>query len=193
MDLTATHLLEIAGKSPLLQGVAIILGTFILEDGATAAAAMSVQGGGVAMPVALVSLYLGIVMGDIGLYGLGRLSATRSWAKRLVGPRRRDIGQEWVKTRVVPLVLVSRFVPGLRLPTYTTLGFLKAPITKFALAAVLATLVWTSGLFFVSVKLGGLLLHYLGVWRWAGLAVFCFILIMAGRYASRLYNKRLNP
>jgi membrane protein DedA with SNARE-associated domain len=188
-----TGLLVAAAGSKPLQAATIIIGTFILEDAATVLAAMQVATGGVTLFVALGALYAGIVLGDLGLYGLGRLSATQSWAKRLVPPRRQDIGQEWVRTRVIPLVLVSRFVPGLRLPTYTTLGFLKAPITKFTLAAICATLVWTSGLFFVSVKLGVLLLHYLGVWRWAGLAVFCFILIVVGRFATRLYNKRLNP
>jgi membrane protein DedA with SNARE-associated domain len=188
-----TTLLAAAAGSKILQAGTIIIGTFILEDAATVLAAMQVATGGVALPLALGALYAGIVLGDLGLYGLGRLSATQRWAKRLVPPRRQDIGQEWVRTRVIPLVLVSRFVPGLRLPTYTTLGFLKAPITKFTSAAIAATLVWTSGLFFVSVKLGALLLHYLGVWRWAGLAIFCFILILAGRFAARLYNKRLNP
>jgi len=188
-----TTLLAAAAGSKILQAGTIIIGTFILEDAATVLAAMQVATGGIALPVALGALYAGIVLGDLGLYGLGRLSATQSWAQRLVPPRRQDIGQEWVRTRVIPLVLVSRFVPGLRLPTYTTLGFLKAPITKFTLAAVAATLVWTSGLFFVSVKLGALLLRYLGVWRWAGLAIFCFILILAGRLAARIYNKRLNP
>jgi len=188
-----TGLLAAAAGSKPLQAATIIIGTFILEDAATILAAMQVATGGVTLWVALGALYAGIVLGDLGLYGLGRLSATQSWAKRLVPPRRQDIGQEWVRTRVIPLVLVSRFIPGLRLPTYTTLGFLKAPLEKFTLAAVAATLVWTSGLFFVSVKLGVLLLHYLGVWRWAGLAVFCFIIIIAGRFATRLYNKRLNP
>jgi len=188
-----TGLLAAAAGSKPLQAATIIIGTFILEDAATILAAMQVATGGVTLWVALGALYAGIVLGDLGLYGLGRLSATQSWAKRLVPPRRQDIGQEWVRTRVIPLVLVSRFIPGLRLPTYTTLGFLKAPLEKFTLAAVAATLVWTSGLFFVSVKLGVLLLHYLGVWRWAGLAVFCFIIIIAGRFATRLYNKRLDP
>jgi membrane protein DedA with SNARE-associated domain len=188
-----TDLLVAAAGSKPLQAVTIIIGTFILEDAATVLAAMQVATGGVTVEVALGALYAGIVLGDLGLYGLGRLSVTRSWAQRLVPPRRQDIGQEWVRTRVIPLVLVSRFIPGLRLPTYTTLGFLKAPLHKFTLAAIAATLVWTSGLFFVSVKLGVLLLHYLGVWRWAGLAIFCFILIIAGRFATRLYNKRLNP
>jgi len=188
-----TELLAAAAGSKPLQAGTIIIGTFILEDAATVLAAMQVATGGVSLLVALGALYAGIVLGDLGLYGLGRLSATQSWAQRLVPPRRQDIGQEWVRTRVIPLVLVSRFIPGLRLPTYTTLGFLKAPLQKFTLAAIAATLVWTSGLFFASVKIGVLLLHYLGVWRWAGLAIFCFILVIAGRFATRLYNKRLNP
>jgi membrane protein DedA with SNARE-associated domain len=87
-------------------------------------------------------------------------------------------------------VLVSRFVPGLRLPTYTTLGFLHAPFAKFALAAGGATLVWTSGLFYISLRVGALMMQYLGVWRWAGLGIFLIALVIVGRVATRLYNKR---
>ncbi len=184
-----TELLGSAAGSKPLQAVTIILGTFILEDAATVLAAMQVATGAVSLPLALGALYAGIVLGDLGLYGLGALSARNNWAKRLVPPRRRDIGQDWVQRRVIPLVLISRFIPGLRLPTYTTLGFLRAPIGQFAMAAIAATLVWTSGLFFVSLKLGALMQHYLGIWRWAGLAVFCGLLLLVGRVATQLYNK----
>ena len=186
-----TELLGSAAGSKPLQAVTIILGTFILEDAATLLAAMQVASGGIALPVALGALYAGIVLGDLGLYGLGALSAKHPWARRLVPPRRQDIGHVWVQKRVIPLVLISRFVPGLRLPTYTTLGFLRAPIGQFALAAIAATLVWTSGLFFISLKLGVLMERYLGIWRWAGLAIFCLILILVGRVATHLYNKRI--
>jgi len=142
------------------------------------------------LPLALASLYAGIVLGDLGLYGLGFLSASHPWARRLVPKRRRDIGQDWVSSRIVPLVLVSRFVPGLRLPTYTTLGFLHAPLRQFAAAVVVATLIWTSGLFYISLKLGVLMMRYLGVWRWAGLTIFLIVLVIVGRFATRLYNKR---
>jgi membrane protein DedA with SNARE-associated domain len=178
-----------AGSKPL-QAATIVAGTFILEDAATLLAAMQVAAGSVSLPLALGALYAGIVLGDLGLYGLGALSARNRWARRLVPPRRQDIGHDWVQSRVIPLVLISRFVPGLRLPTYTTLGFLRAPVGQFALAAVAATLVWTSGLYFVSLKLGVLMEHYLGIWRWAGLAVFCVILILVGRIATHLYHRR---
>ena len=180
-----------AAGSKTLEAAAIIGGTFILEDAATLLAAMQVAAGSVSLPLALGALYAGIVLGDLGLYGLGALSARHPWARRLVPKRRQDIGHGWVSQRVVPLVLVSRFVPGLRLPTYTTLGFLRAPILQFAFAAIAATLAWTSCLFFVSLRLGLLMLRYLGIWRWAGLAVFCALLIVVGRFATRLYNKRI--
>jgi membrane protein DedA with SNARE-associated domain len=186
-------LLAAASGSKPLQAATIIAGTFILEDAATLLAAMQVATGALSIPLALSALYAGIVLGDLGLYGLGRLSASHPWARRLVPKRRQDIGHDWVKQRVVPLVLVSRFVPGLRLPTYTTLGFLRAPLLKFALAAIAATLVWTTGLFFVSLRLGLLMMRYLGVWRWAGLAIFLIALVVVGRFAARLYNKRTKP
>jgi membrane protein DedA with SNARE-associated domain len=185
-----SELLGAASGSKTLQAVTIVAGTFILEDAATLLAAMQVASGAVSLPLALGALYAGIVLGDLGLYGLGALSARHPWARRLVPKRRRDIGHSWVRRRVIPLVLISRFIPGLRLPTYTTLGFLRAPLTQFALASVIATLVWTSGLFFVCLRLGRLMERYLGIWRWAGLGVFCLLLILVGRFATRFYEKR---
>lgn len=186
----STLLGSVAG-SPPLEITTIILGTFILEDAATLLAAMQVAAGAVSLPLALGSLYAGIVLGDIGLYWLGRLSGQHPWAHRLVPKKRRDIGRDWVSVRIIPVVLVSRFVPGLRLPTYTTCGFLRAPFFTFAAAAILATVAWTSLLFFVSLKLGALMVHYLGPWRWAGLAVFVVILIMVGRVATRWHADRI--
>ena len=129
-----TTILATAAGVRSLQAVLIISGTFVLEDAATLLTAMQVASGALSLPVALGSLYAGIVLGDLGLYGLGRLSATHGWAKKLVPQHRQDLGRNWVKRKVIPLVLVSRFVPGLRLPTYTTLGFLRAPFLHFALA-----------------------------------------------------------
>src|ERR1700733_5169124 len=170
-------LLADAGASWPLQAAVIIGGTFILEDAATLLAAMQVASGAVSLPLALGALYAGIVLGDLGLYGLGFLSAAHPWALRLVPKRRRELGKDWVSQRVFPLVVVSRFVPGLRLPTYTTLGFLRAPLGKFTASAIAATLVWTTGLFMISFKLGLLMMRYLGIWRWAGLATFLIVLV----------------
>lgn len=168
----------------MLQGLAIVAGTFILEDGATVASAMAVQDHHVALPVALVSLYLGIVLGDIGLYGLGRLAAAVPWAKRLIPEQRQFRTRDWLNKHVFKVVFVARFLPGVRLPTYTTCGFLHASFTRFVLAATGATLIWTSLLFGLSIKVGDALMTHLGAWRWVGAAVFLVIIILAGRFAA---------
>jgi membrane protein DedA with SNARE-associated domain len=163
-----------------------VVGTFILEDGATVASAMATQDGHVAMPVALASLYVGIILGDMGLYGLGRLASSVPWVQRFIPSSRQFSGREWLDRNVFKVVFVARFLPGVRLPTYTTCGFLRASFVKFALAATGATLIWTSILFAVSVRVGDALLAHLGAWRWVGVAVFIVVIVLAGRAASRV-------
>lgn len=177
--------LRAAAEQPIIQGLAIVLGTFVLEDAATVVAATEAQAGTVPLPVALCSLYLGIVLGDIGLYGLGALSARVHWARRWIPPERTRQGREWLSGRVFRIVLVSRFLPGTRLPVYTACGFLGADIKQFALAAVAATLAWTSLLFAASLAVGQFLLDHLGIWRWVGVIGLAIAVIAIGQAVAR--------
>lgn len=185
-DVSVASLIDAAGRHPVLQGAAVIAGTFILEDAATVLSAMQVQTGGMALAVALSSLYIGIILGDVGLYGLGRLAALVPWAARLVPPARQEHGRRWLETHVFKVVFISRFIPGARLPTYTSCGFLAANFGRFTLAAVIATLIWTSLLFGVSLRVGTVLIEHLGTWRWVGMAAFAVGIVLVGRMAARL-------
>ena len=178
--------LSLHGHDPLTQGILILLGTFVLEDAATILAAMDVQVNQVSLAVALASLYLGIVLGDLGLYGLGRLAASTPWARRWAPPDRFGRGRDFLRGRVFTVVFVSRFLPGARLPPYTACGYFGASLSRFAMAAIVATLVWTTLLFGVSLHLGRYMAEHLGVWRWAGMAGFALTVILAGRIAVRL-------
>lgn len=180
----------IASHGTALQMAVIILGTFVLEDAATVMAAMQAASGAVPIPAAVAALYAGIVLGDLGLYGLGMLSSRVSWIARLVPQARMRQGRDWLDGRVFRVVFISRFIPGMRLPTYTACGFLRADIGRFALAAIVATLVWTSLLFGISLKLGAVLMNYLGVWRWAGAAALVLVIFLAGRTVVRLQESR---
>jgi membrane protein DedA with SNARE-associated domain len=90
----------------------------------------------------------------------------------------------WLKGRVFKVVFISRFLPGLRLPTYTTCGFLGADFKQFTLAAVVATTCWTSLLFGISLRVGKFLMDHFGAWRWLGAAGFVVFVIVAGRLAA---------
>ncbi len=179
-----TSLLALAGHSPWFQAFAIIGGTFILEDAATVAAAMQVEDGALPVWLALISLYAGIVLGDLGLYALGRLSAHIPWIARQLPPHRQETIRAWIDGRIFKVVLGSRFLPGLRLPTYTTCGFVGADLRQFTLAAIIATGAWTTLLFSTSLRVGHFLMDHLGAWRWAGAAGFAVFIIVAGRAAA---------
>jgi len=184
--LTVAQLLRFAGQHKLMQAMAIIIGTLILEDAATVLAAMQADSGLVPIWLALIALYIGIVVGDLGLYGLGYLAARLRWARRWVPPERLRRGQDWLRGRVFRVVLVSRFLPGMRLPTYTACGFLGANIRQFTMAAIIATLAWTTLLFGVSLRIGQFLVDHFGAWRWAGAIGFALAVVLIGRAAAAL-------
>jgi len=180
--------LKAAGANQLLQGLAIILGTFVLEDAATILAAMQEDEGGIPIWLALISLYAGAVLGDLALHGLGRLSARIGWIAAFIPPDRSRALGAWLRPRVFKVVLVSRFLPGTRFPAYTVCGFLRADLRQFTLAAIVATLVWTTLLFGLSLRVGQFLIDHFGARRWVGAAGLAIALIGAGRAAARLQD-----
>jgi membrane protein DedA with SNARE-associated domain len=185
---SVSQLLNLALHHPALQAGTIILATFILEDAATMLAAVQAAAGLVSIPLALGSLYMGIVLGDAGLYGLGWLATLVPWVYRALPPQRTAVVRAWLGGRVFKVVVISRFLPGVRLPTYTTCGYLGVSFRKFIFASMAATTVWTSGLFVVSMKIGDVLMAHFGVWRWAGIAGMVIFMIVAGRFASWLWK-----
>jgi membrane protein DedA with SNARE-associated domain len=168
-------------RHPELQAAAVILATFVLEDAATIIAAMQAQAGTLSVPVALGALYTGIVLGDLGLYGLGALAGRLPAIRRLLPPRRHEVVSAWVAGKVFRIVLISRFLPGFRLPVYATCGYIGADFVQFALATALGTAVWTTGLFAFSWRIGALLAAHLAAWRWVSAIGTIAFLMLAGQ------------
>ena len=107
--------------------LAIIAATFIHEDIATVATGILVADGVTSVGVALPALYIGIVAGDLGLYGFGRLIALNRISKRLADGQRFSAFKIWLDERLVAGVFMVRFLPGLRMTAYTTYGFFAMP------------------------------------------------------------------
>ncbi|NHN84310.1 hypothetical protein GOB93_06575 [Acetobacter musti] len=188
-----TAWLTAAAHDPFAQALAILLATFILEDGATILTAVAVGSGLVSILVALPALYVGIIVGDAGLYGLGRLAAlwpaARRWAPantRRDGTPVPPAGGWWTGRALFRVVFICRFIPGTRLPIYTASGFFAAGFRVFILATAVATLIWTTALFALSLRLGQVLLDSLGAWRWVGIAGFIVSIILVGRHVARM-------
>ena len=123
----------IAGWMPFWKAVGFFLATFVLEDVATVGAGLLLATGQISWPAAFTACFLGIWLGDAGLYALARF-AGRGWFER--SSLRKFSGkvarsEKWFAEHGALILIFSRFVPGARLPTYLAAGFLRVPASRF--------------------------------------------------------------
>ncbi len=124
------------------QLIAIALATFASEDLTCIATGALIASGQIGLLPGILACATGIYFGDLLLYFAGRLAAGPV-ARRLVRQERLDRASQWMAERGAAVVLLSRFTPGLRLPTYLAAGILKARFWTFNSYFLLAALLWT--------------------------------------------------
>ncbi len=156
---------------PLAKAAGFFLATFVLEDVAAAGAGLLLATGGISWPAAFAACFLGIWMGDAGLYALARY-AGRGWFER--SPLRRFAAkvaesERWFGERGTPILIFSRLIPGARLPTYLAAGFLRVPLPRFLLITGVASCLWTVAILFLAQTFGERLTNWLGTYEHAGL------------------------
>jgi len=170
---------------PVLQGVLAALSTFVLEDPTTVGCGLLVADQRMAYSTALVALSVGIALGDLGLYAAGRALGPVAQIRGLISPERFGRAAGWFRHNLVVAVILSRFVPGMRLTTYVAAGVLRAPVVRFAAVVVGASLVWTFLLLTVTVRLGEAVLPALGRMRWPVAAAALVALVLLQRGVAR--------
>ncbi len=119
---------------------AIILGSFISEDGSCLAVGLLASMGIIDFGIGLLACFLGIFLGDLGVYGLGRLSRLglrRLWFADLPAIPKRTNRLNGTA------ILASRFLPGTRVPLYFAMGGLGYGVLPFLFWTIVACLLWT--------------------------------------------------
>ena len=138
---------DTAGVSWFAIAVGLFVLTFVSEDAACVAAGTLASNGRIGLAVAILACFAGIVVGDAALYGAGRLFGIRlienRFFKRFVSPDSISRVSKWMERRGAVVVFVSRFVTGLRLPTYFAAGMFKANFGRFLAYFLLAAFIWT--------------------------------------------------
>ncbi|MEM7570762.1 MAG: VTT domain-containing protein [Pseudomonadota bacterium] len=181
-DTLETVLAFLSGLPPITGFFAVIVATFILEDVAIVATALLAATGMMEPSAGLTALLIGIVVGDMGLFGLGygaaRMPGLRRYVDSSAAQRVRSLG----KDRIFSLVVSTRFLPGMRLPTYTSLGYVGASFWRFCQAVLIAVSVWTVALFFAVFYLGRNILLDVGPWKYAAIAAVILLVYLAERW-----------
>lgn len=132
--------------TPALMALAIIAATFVVEDAATIAVGVLASRMLVDPGLAVAALLAGTIIGDFGVYALGRGAGRLPFFRSRRFPR----AEAWLRSRGGVAVALARFVPGSRLPVYSASGFVRMPFIRFAVLIVATGLVWTPALFFLS-------------------------------------------
>jgi membrane protein DedA with SNARE-associated domain len=143
---------------PLVQLAVIILATFASEDLTCIAVGLLIGSNQLDAVVGLGGCFLGIFVGDLGLWLIGYLSGLGllqlSLIGRLLPPQRREGVRRWLDERGATALVAARFLPGARLPLYLASGLLGLPLRRFAYWTFLAALLWTPALVMLAALLG---------------------------------------
>ncbi len=139
--------------------VIIILCTFVAEDPTCLASGLLAAEGIIGFWWAALACTVGIFIGDMVLYALGRWlgrgALRRAPLKWLVKEHEIDRMAGWFGSPRGLLVIVSsRFIPASRVPTFVTAGILRLGLPRLALLLFVAALVWTPVLMLLGGTLG---------------------------------------
>jgi membrane protein DedA with SNARE-associated domain len=142
----------------MTQFLLIAIATFASEDLTCIATGALIASGKIAFVPGVLACLTGIYAGDLLLYFAGRLIGRRV-LRRFVSPEKLDRASQWLVERGATMVVLSRFTPGLRLPTYLAAGLLKTRFWTFSFYFLMAAMVWTPLLVGAAALLGTNLPH----------------------------------
>ncbi|MCH2135383.1 MAG: DedA family protein [Phycisphaerales bacterium] len=169
-----------SGMHPVLAVLLITVAAWILEDPTSIGVGLLIQAGELGLITGVVGLSIALFSGDFALYMLGRVFGRRvlkwHWVADKLPAQRVDQLSDWFDRRGWGLVLMSRFVPGMRVPVYTGAGIVARRPGRFALWTLLAVCIWAP------VIIASVLILGEGIWdplvRWVGSTWLAFVLAM---------------
>lgn len=140
-DMVLAYLMQHSAE-PFYLAAAIFLLTFILEDLALAAGAFLLAENLLPIDVLGAALMIGIFLGDIMLYGAGWCAQRWGWFTHLMRSRIAHTIEDTLQKNMAGAILLARCIPGVRLPTYTAMGYYGQSLPQFLIFTSLASAIW---------------------------------------------------
>lgn len=157
------------GASLVIIMLIIIFSTLISEDLTCIGAGLLAARGLIGFWPATIACFIGIVVGDVGLYlagrFLGRPATKKAPFKWFISDKDLIQSAEWFESKGGAIIIATRFLPGSRLPTYFSAGVIGAGFWMFISYFLLAAAIWTPMLVGISELLGNKLLGYFSLYK----------------------------
>jgi membrane protein DedA with SNARE-associated domain len=136
-----------ADPQTLVIALSLAIATLVSEDLTCIAAGALVAGGQIGFLPATAACFAGIAVGDLLLFLAGRVVGRRllDWGivRKRVSAHALERSTAWFQRRGFFVVLLTRFLPGTRLPTYLAAGMLRTSVARFTAWFLLAAALWT--------------------------------------------------
>jgi len=183
-------------------GMGLFLLTFLSEDSATLTGATLASLGKLGWGTAFLSCFLGIWLGDLGLFLLarnfGRPLLDRLWLGKSATAQKVEQSEAWFARFGLWALVLCRVVPGSRLPTFVTAGLLRMPMGKFAAITGPLALLWVGLVFLLVRQFGAAVGMFAGSSQGAlaGTVVaitFALLLLSAGHWLPALRRRLRAP
>ena len=183
-----------SGTMPLtLLCVGIVLLSYLLEDLAIATAAILSAHGDLPPSLALMSIFIGIATGDLGLYLLGRYARKVRWLRyrALTNSSFNVVRKKLTQQAFLNLFLI-RSIPGLRAIGLTSSGFLIISLPIFFSAVLLATTIWTLLVFTLIYQIGSSVFMQVSELKWVLIPVAFGLLFFINRFLNKSFARGMS-
>lgn len=168
------------------EALTVIGVALVHEDMATVTCGMLVVERGFAIYPAVISLYIGVVTGDLMIYGFGRLARRVKWLRQwLIGNRVERVGT-WLDHNMIKVITICKVTSGLLFPTYLAYGWFKISFIRFAVATLIAGMIYTAVAMTLIIFFGETLFRHFGYWIWVFTAAVILLLTF---FSARRPNK----
>lgn len=167
--------------------VLLIVATLVSEDLTCVAAGILASKGVLGFLPAVMACIIGIFLGDLMLYALGRWlgrpALRRAPLRWFINEQDVNNSARWFHERGAMIIITSRFLPGSRMPTYLASGILRMPLGKFVGVFLLAAALWTPCIVALGYFTGDVVLTFLeryekyAIWVLLGIIVGMMFLI----------------
>jgi membrane protein DedA with SNARE-associated domain len=182
--------------------LSIVLATLVSEDLTCVAVGLLIAAGRVDWLPGLAGCFAGIVLGDFAVWIIGRAAGLGGmrwqWVRRRLPDETLAEMSQRLCRRVGRAVLVSRFLPGSRVPLFLAAGVLGTCPYRFLSWAFVAALVWTPLLVFAVAIFGAEVaepLHRIAGSAWVVIVPFVvcgyLVVLWAPRFFTRVNRSKL--
>ena len=169
--------------------IVIFFMTFLHEDAAILAAAFSRVEHGLPLAYAYSSVYLGIVAGDVIIYGLGHFAQKNKWLRsKVIGPKVEKT-RLWLEKHLIKVLVLCRITPGLLFPTFVACGWFRIPFGRFALVSIISGAVYSSIVLTIIILFGDLVLKHFDYWAWGLMVAILVALALRNTFKSRNWGE----